>query len=222
MKKEGEYVFRFLPPLPPANNPIVPVNAHWVTISGKRTKIICPQKHAGRPCPVCKRVIDLERSGNPSDRNAAYEIKAKTRFFANVINRDNEAAGPRVLEFGKMIYDELLRLRKSARDGFDWTDPTAAGRDVIIERHGMGKDDTEYSVRPSLKASPLGNMDWILDQYDLGSYCIPPSADDLVRMLHSSGSGGGGGDARSQRRLPRGGSGRPVDPEVVDSSDIPY
>jgi len=69
------------------------------------------------------------------------------------------------LAFGKMIHEALIKLRKNPDWGGDFCHPVK-GFDVVIERSGTTKNDTEYEVTPK-KTSPLGDETWLDGMHDL-------------------------------------------------------
>lgn len=191
----GRNVVRFLPPKI-GKQAFTKVLEHFVRIPGvqRPAVFVCPSSHAKQRCPACDKAAQLRTSGNPADRDAAYEFSAKMRVYASVIDRRSPESGPKVVAFGKSIWEQLLKLRKDQDAGGDFTDPLG-GFDIIIERAGTGKNDTEYTVNGSRKTSPLhANQEqaneWIEGQADLERFMKLRGYDELKQAMS------GGSDAQ--------------------------
>lgn len=187
----GQNVVRFLPPTPEMSSPFLISHQHYLRVPGADRPVVfaCPMKLAGRYCPACAYAQKLQSSGNQADRKQAWEFMPRMRVFANVIDREDEASGPKVLGFGKMIYESLIKLRMDEYTGGDYTHPET-GFDIVIERTGMGKNDTSYAVRAARNSSPLGDMRWIETQHDLNRFATPPTEEELKEMIAQATGGG--------------------------------
>jgi hypothetical protein len=119
-------------------------------------------------CKACTVAEGLKRSNNKADRDYGYQIHAKRRVYANVIDRKSPERGVQVFAFGKTVHDELLKLRDPDMGGDDYTDPES-GFDIFIEKNGEGLK-TEYMVSGSRKSSPLGNSEWLDQLHDLSRF----------------------------------------------------
>lgn len=212
---EGKNVVRFMPPPLGLNSPFKVVSQHYVkNPTGSPVVFACPRVMEKRFCPVCNKANSYKASGNAADKKAAGELYAKRRIFANVIDRSDPDSGPKILAFGKMIQQALVKIRKNEDIGGDYTDPTD-GFDIIIERTGQGLN-TSYSVLPARRESPLGDMEWIGQQHDLQRYAEVPTDEELQEMLAEIGgapSGGGGG-----RRSSGGGSRKSSNKSAFDDA----
>jgi len=195
----GKNVVRFLPPVAGQRTCFVIVHEHYIDAPGAKGPMVsaCPRMMAKQPCVVCSRVSELNASGNPADRDAAYRMRAQKRIYSNVIDRKRPEMGPVILGYGKQIFDQLMGILEDEDAGGDFTNPTEGGCDIVIERVGTGKDDTKYTVRCSRKNSPLGDMAWIAHQQDIMAKVGQAKAsEELQKYLRgeggstSSGSGG--------------------------------
>jgi hypothetical protein len=174
---EGRSVVRILPALPGKgygpnkNSPFRTVFTHFLRKPGEKDALTsaCPNKEANQHCVACEIANKLKTSGNKADANLAYDFFAKRRVYVSVIDREDPEKGVQVLGVGKTVHEALVKIRKDVDAGGDFTDPVN-GFDIIIERKGTGKTDTEYTVMPARKQSPLGNMDWIDEQPDLNVF----------------------------------------------------
>jgi hypothetical protein len=155
--------------------------------SGKTQSVICAKLEAKQPCLVCAKVDELRQSQAKADQAAANDLFARRRVFCNVIDRNDEESGPKILAFGKTVHEQLLALRTDPKGGGNYVHPED-GFDVIIERKGTGKNDTEYTVRGDRNSSPLGPsvevmQEWIDTQENLNSLAMLPSADKVAGYL---------------------------------------
>jgi hypothetical protein len=166
----GKNHLRFLPASPTMDEPLYKVYEHRIpTDGGKALTFACPRMMRKEACKACTVAEGLKRSNNKADRDYGYQIHAKRRVYANVIDRKSPDRGVQVLAFGKSIHDSLLQLADPDVGGDDFTDPEA-GFDIYIERKGTGKNDTEYTVTGSRKSSPLGNDEWLDQLNDLSRF----------------------------------------------------
>jgi hypothetical protein len=222
MKLEvGDNIVRILPPLVGKTSPFRVIWQHYIEVPGqeKSLSFVCPLKEARKPCPICAHADKLKVSGNPLDVDKAKSLFARRRVFANVIDRKNPDAGPKVLAFGRQIHDELIMIRKDARRGGDFTHPEQ-GFDICINRRGTGKNDTKYRVAID-EVQPLGNIEWIDQQYDLESFAKVLSAKEIMEAIEAATVG----QAPEQRQVRRpqqmdaetSASRKPRGPTVLDS-----
>jgi len=174
----GEHVLRFLPPPLGKESPFRITAIHYIDAVPGLDKMVvfaCPRVELKEPCPACAEVARLNSTKNPLDKERANRISASLKVYANVIERSNEDAGPRVIGFGKMIWDQLKAIRKNVRLGGDFTDPTDNGFDIVITREGTGPRDTRYTVNADRNNSPLHTdaavaQMWIDSQHNLEEF----------------------------------------------------
>jgi hypothetical protein len=152
---------------------------------------------AQQECPVCKLSGSLGRTGSKADADRASNLWPRKRFYANIIDREDEEAGPKILPFGPMTFDQLIELRENkALNIGDYMDPES-GTDIIITKSGTGRKGTAYKVMPTRQSSVLGNMAWIEAQHDLSALVVIKSLEEIESLLR--------GDAPSEEpsRQPR-------------------
>lgn len=222
--KEGSSQLRILPKRigTSTRSPLVKVYQHYLDVPGLKNALSfnCPRMMARRPCPACKKADELRATGNPADFDAAGEIRASKRVYANVIDRANPERGPVIFAFGKTIHEELMALAHNPEWG-DFSDPTNAGYDIIITRKGTGKRDTRYKVTGARDCSPLSSdaaqmSEWLEMMNDLDRFMRVPSDEDLMRMLPGSFGAApvvSGGGPRG-RRAPR------AQDDVIDTEGV--
>lgn len=158
---EGENVVRILPPQPGQKSPFRVTAMHYIDAVPGLEKLVafaCPRVELREPCPACQKAEELSRSSNPLDRDRAFKLQASLRVYANVIDRADPGQdgmpNVKILGFGKMIYNQLKTIRRNARLGGDFTNPTSAGFDIIITREGSGMS-SKYQVAADRNSSPL-------------------------------------------------------------------
>jgi hypothetical protein len=226
---EGRNVIRILPPKAGENSPFKIVRQHFIKMPGGANPVVfvCPRHHGGERCPACEESARYRATGLKVDRDKAWELSPKLRVFANVIDRKDEAAGPKLLGFGKTIFDELTALRSDEDAGGDYTNATE-GFDVIIERTGTGKNDTEYATRLARNSTPITKDAKLMDAWyeamnDLKQQVVVRSYAELKEEL---GLDGGRSSSAGRARLPAGrGRSAAIETEtevVDDEDDVPY
>lgn len=183
--EEGRNVIRFVPPAKATGRKAMYVtHQHYVELPG-RPKVVfnCPlaMKTGGR-CPVCEKRAKLMATGNSMDRDTAFGLAPRMRVYACVIDRKHLEKGVQVFGFGKTVMKGLKSLRDDPDVG-DFFRPGTDGFDVIVERTGKGKNDTEYSVRPAVKNSPLGDVSLIEAAPDLSLLARVPVTEEIVARL---------------------------------------
>lgn len=203
----GRTTIRILPGLP-GEKALLLVQQHYVKLPGGKTVVFaCPRAHAKKPCPACIRFDKLIGTGDPKDKDVAYEhFKPSLGVFCNAINRADVERGVQIAKFGKKVYEQLVALRKNEDAGGNFTDPTELGFDIVIERTGLTKNDTEYKVWPNRKQSPLASdatvaNTWLQSMSSLKSYALVEEWDELVKRL--TGGGGPGGGAPAAKSAPK-------------------
>lgn len=179
--EEGTNTVRLLPPKI-GQKMFMKVWQHFVELPGKKFSVNCPRMMLNKSCPICSKADELKATGLAADRDAAYSLFARQRIFANVIDRDAEDKGPQTWGFGKKIYEQLINLRKNPKIGGDFANPEK-GYDLIVERKGKTKNDTEYAVHCAREANALGDFQWIEDQADLTNLAAVKSAADIEADL---------------------------------------
>jgi hypothetical protein len=184
--KTGDSVLRFLPPAPGERSPFVQTWNHFIeTGPNEGIGFNCPRKMGGGHCPSCEIADKLAGSTNKAEREAAWGYKPKLRFFSLVVDRDNEAAGPQAVAFGKTIFEQLSNLR-TGRAGGNFTDPTDKGFDVIVNKKGE-KKKTEYVCTPDRANSPLHPdqdlmIEWLQNRPDVSKYLVVLDLADIMEL----------------------------------------
>jgi hypothetical protein len=209
--KVGKNVVRILPPKEGRDTPFEMMWMHFVDVQDRTEVFPCPRRMAKRPCPVCAKAEEMRSSGDEALYEKAKSLFAKRQWYANAIDRRNPAEGVSLVGWGKEIMEQVNAVRRNlVEDNVDFTDPYD-GIDLVVERTGTTRDDTEYTVTTrGLKTTPLGESDeqmqeWIDKMLDLEKKAIPPSSEEII-MSHRKRDREGGGRrtreacSRRQRR----------------------
>lgn len=114
---------------------------------------ICVDKTFGKPCSVCSAVESAVKS---TMDDAMVELlksaKAGHRILVNALHVDGpNPTEPVILELAPTVFEGILNII------MEWGEETLsldAGKDVIIERSGKGKN-TKYSVQIAAKSAPV-------------------------------------------------------------------
>lgn len=187
--KNGKTILRVLPPPLGRNSPFVITFQHTIDLPGMQNMLSmnCPRMMAKQPCLVCMEAERLKKTGRPADYDLAGDFFARIRVYCNVIDREQQEAGPMVWAFGKSIHEQLTALRADTDAGGDFTNPTAEGFDISVTRTGTGRKDTKYKVNPCRNNSELGNFDWIDIQADITRFGKSPSMQEMRKLLEENG-----------------------------------
>lgn len=113
--------------------------------------IACNDTHGDGDCWLCKLQAALARHGDGAEKKIAKEIKANTRYNAQVLIAEKENGittyfGPKILGLPKGASEKVSQILQN-QDQWDqplFTDPDK-GQDILIGRKGKGFQ-TEYSV----------------------------------------------------------------------------
>ena len=172
--REDPYIVRFLPATMEEESAIRVVYQHYIEFPDQSSfKFNCPKMMARQYCEGCAFVERLYETGTPADEKLAKRFAPKVRVYTTLIDRDNEALGPRIFDFGKMIFDELTLMRKNPRQGGDFTNPTEKGYDIEIYVTGE-KMERRYKPYPGQKcvlASPEQVKAWLQEKPSLEKFC---------------------------------------------------
>lgn len=184
----GENVVRFLPPPLGKNTPFRVSAMHFIDavpgLANKTIAFACPRVELKEPCEACAKSEEMARSSNPVDRERGKKYACGLRVYANVLDRTTGEI--RVCSFGKQLFDQLKAIRKNARLGGDFTDPTERGFDIIVMKEGSDLS-TKYTAAAARESSPLaadaGKMQELIDmQHDLEGYVEPVVPEELLAI----------------------------------------
>lgn len=170
---------------------------------GKYVSYVCPAKNPSsgerRECKDCEQAFALFAEQSPQAKEAGKTIMAKKKVMFCVIERGDEEAGPKIIEFSApwtadtskkkgqpTQFEKLERLWKVKKKNL--VSPNADGWDFTVLRVGDGREGTSYDIDlvdgPSLLSSdPEQIAKWVMGQPNLPQLVTPPSDSELVRIL---------------------------------------
>lgn len=169
--KSAEKRIRVLP-LKDGASPFVPIYFHEVQVDGKWVKLYDPRQDNKRS-PLNEVYEGLMMTGIDADRELARQYRARKFYIVKVIDRDNEADGPKFWRFkstskGDGIYDKIYSIFKNRGDITDIEN----GRDLTISlglaKSNNGKEyTTVVSIIPEdkspLHSDPEQAKEWVED-----------------------------------------------------------
>jgi hypothetical protein len=156
--KNAEKRIRILP-TKDGSSPFEEVYYHEVTVDGKWVKLFDP-KQDGKPSPLNDVHDGLMMTGIDTDRELAKQYRARKFYIVKVIDRDNEADGPKFWRFkfsskGDGVFDKIYPIFKNKGDITDVNE----GRDLIVSlvlsKSNNGKDYTSVNSIINEDKSPL-------------------------------------------------------------------
>lgn len=130
--------------------------------------VYCPKLTTGAPCPICETVSKLWASKRPEDITLAKKLKARKKFYSNVIVRkldsDGEVVesdGPYIWTFGVKMLDKLLNYIFDK----DFGDLTSLknGWDFVVEKGEKDGFPNYDNSKPRVHSTPAGSSDEIAD-----------------------------------------------------------
>lgn len=206
--KDGETVVRILPPLKAwaehfggKPSPFFHLHKHAYSHPDNEkgfVSYVCPKKASGgaRQCDDCDESFSLRQTGDDADKEMARLLGAKHVVYVNVIDRNDEGAGPKVMELsapisekfakGRSKFEMLMEVMKSKRNPKNLIHPLD-GFDLIITRSGKGQFGTSYKFEGDSRPTPLSADEaqmekWISEQHDLREMIQAPSDEQIAAL----------------------------------------
>lgn len=157
----------------------------------------CPRK-IGRPCPVCEYNRALWATEKDENIAIARDLKAKKRFYMNVIARERIVAnketgenevrlndGPLIYSCGVKVFEKILKFIVDEEYG-DITN-LIEGYDFQVRKEKQG-DWPNYDDSRALKNSSIAGSEdeiatWMDNLHDLNTLIRHESYDDLKLQL---------------------------------------
>jgi len=184
--KEGRNTVRILPEVGGMEAFYQPVGIHNLP---NKKRIYCPAftTEGELECPVCELVQELYSAGDKTSRSLAGDMRVRRKFWMNVIDRENEKAGPVILTAGVTIFTPIVSLIGDPDYG-DITD-VDTGTDIVIKRTGSGIE-TSYDVIGRRNESILGEDDeideWLEKAKDLTCVVLSEDPEEDVELKGSA------------------------------------
>lgn len=167
---------------------------YYYGIGGEKSGAILSPHQFGKKDPIQDLINKLREDGSDASRELAKKLYPKMRTYAAVVVRGEEDKGVRLWSFGKMIYQDLLRLMLDEDYG-DITDPDN-GRDIKVTVTKMpGKQFADTKISPRANPSPLSKdtaqaKQWLTSIPKLDDYeeLLPP--DEIEKRVNDWLNGG--------------------------------
>lgn len=161
---EGSNVVRLLPPVGDMEFFYQQVGRHWVA---EKQAMYCPKvtSEGVLECPICDLIEQLDRAKDPASKEFARTLWPQTQFWMNLIDRADEAAGPKIYSAGPMVFNGITALIYDPDYG-DFYHPHD-GLDITIIKKKTGKKNTDvdYKVNPKRSSSPIHTDDEVVEDW---------------------------------------------------------
>ena len=137
----------------------------------EKEAVLCPKKTFNKPCPICEYNEELYASNDQTDKDEAKKIRAKDRFFCNVLNLDKkDDAKVYILGFGQTIEEQIIAImdpggkegEEAEQFGYgDITDPMGGRTLLITKTVPADPTQTSYEVKAATTTSKIPNWEEI-------------------------------------------------------------
>jgi len=167
-------------------------------IGGDKAPAILAPYQFGKKDPIQDLINKLREDSSPESRELAKKLYPKLRTFAAVVVRGEEDKGVRLWSFGKMIYQDLLKLMLDEDYG-DITDPEA-GRDLKVSvTKQPGKTFADTKVTPRATQTPLSKdasqaKQWLSSVPKMEDYDEMISVEEIEKRVNDWLAGGSSSD----------------------------
>ncbi len=193
--RPGRNQIRILPAVGEMDFPWKESGMHYSLGPQKDQSEFCPRLTNGDECPICKLVDQLYKEGTSEEKKQARELKATRRFYFNIIVREKEELGVRVLESPETVWTDILGLYADEDDPIELHNEEN-GHDVVVIRRGEGLN-TEYTTKVKRQSSPVASdgkqaAKWLEDCEDLNEYVVLQDYDALEELLYGPAETDGG------------------------------
>lgn len=155
---------------------------------GSNPGLLTPNQF-GDPDPIQELINKLRSDDTKESYDLAKKLYPKMRSFAPVVVRGEEDKGVRLWSFGKMVYQDLLKIMLDSDYG-DITDPKE-GFDIKVNvTQQPGKIYAETSVRARPKSTPLSDdkekiTEWMDNIPDLDGLWSAKSYSELEKIINA-------------------------------------
>lgn len=139
----------------------------------EKESVLCPKKTFNKPCPICEYNEELFKSDSEDDKKEAKRIRAKDRFFCNVLNLDKNDSKVYILSFGQTVEEQIINIMdpggndENSADEFGVGDITSpeTGRTLLIKKEvPADPTQTSYTVQAANNPSAVPNWEAVSQQ----------------------------------------------------------
>lgn len=159
----------------------------YYNIGGQKARSILAPFQFGKPDPIQDLINKLREDGTEESKELCKKLYPKMRTYAAVIVRGEEDKGVRLWSFGKIIYQDLLRLMLDEDYG-DITD-IKEGRDLKVTVTKIpGKRYNDTKVTPRGSPSPLSKdkdqvKEWLSSIPNIDDFEQCPSTEEIENRI---------------------------------------
>lgn len=159
-------------PTSDGTTPLVEIHGHQAVIEGKKRTLICPKETKGTDCPFCEARQELLATKTDANKELAKKYSARKMYVVKMIDRDDEAHGPKFWRFNhdyskKGVFDKIFAALQALKKDKDITS-VENGRDLSIT---IARDQNGYAFvqgivpldSEPLHADPKVVENWLAD-----------------------------------------------------------
>ena len=152
------------------SSPFVEIHGHKMQVEGEWKTFICLKHEKNQDCPFCEAREQLLSNGGDANKELAKKYSAKKMYVVKLIDRDNEADGPKFWRFNHDYrktgtLDKIFGILQAVNK--DITDATT-GRDLLVM---IARDQNNRPIVQSIShvdPSPLSEnadlaAEWLSD-----------------------------------------------------------
>ena len=205
------------------NNDGQPFKERWFYYGvGNNPGLLAPYQF-GKPHPFQELITKLRSDESKESYELAKKLYPKMRSYAAVVVRGEEDKGVRLWNFGKTVYQDLLKVMLDSDYG-DITDPVNGYDIKVSSTKSPGRDFAETSVRPRNKPTPLSTdkgqaKEWIENIPDLDQLHALKSYDELTKIINTWLEDPNSSDGASRGKPPAKVAAAPTPVVAVDDDD---
>ena len=182
---EGTNTVRILPSNEDEKDFYAMTKIHRVpTTEGQVKNIHCRRVH-GEACPVCDLYFGLLKTGRKEDEDLARQIKARDRYYMNVVDRDSSEV--KILSVGIILFKKIISAILDEDFG-DITD-VDKGHDFKIIMYKEGQWPKYDQSQPRPKSEPAGSgadvASWMEELHDIYSLVKLEDYEELKKISES-------------------------------------
>lgn len=182
---EGTNTVRILPSNEDEKDFYAMTKIHRVpTTEGQVKNIHCRRVH-GEACPVCDLYFGLWKTGRKEDEDLARQIKARDRYYMNVVDRDSSEV--KILSVGIILFKKIISAILDEDFG-DITD-VDKGHDFKIIMYKEGQWPKYDQSQPRPKSEPAGSgadvASWMEELHDIYSLVKLEDYEELKKISES-------------------------------------